>query len=457
MISTLRWADTRDMTADAHTKGSIDRAAILRLMRGLFHFGHAVKDFTPKRKLVIPRSLHVSRDANSVQLPQPHNKIGDGPRGQCQEPEVEEFNPFVLLGIGNLTQSEALALNPDELTRLFRKRTPSLHPDKRLGSEVAKREFQLAQSAVDLLKEQSSDFLTTNRKRSLVVEFLPIVHRTSTCDNEKLLPGHFLMQQNLLWCHNKRAQHAWSNVAPTSTTVKEEMVRTYDEMKGKQKQPFQFTEDDKSTKETRDAATLKMRKEAARQQVGKRLDRTLQRIDKVKARGKSDGNEHNGIGCNRIKRAARGWEHAAMHKFKVEERASKARTAAETAESCEIEDPETLAKEACRKYRREGNEWTPPPDPKYRKPKSTAAKLKKRLRRNMLKSLKKARRPKLCDAPTGGRGTVAESTRRGDPDASPHGCLLASRPKCRPGLKVLAPKAKWSARPPLVPPWRQRS
>ena len=47
IISRLRWCDTRDMTADAHTKGSIDRSALLRLMRGVFRFEHAVKDFKP--------------------------------------------------------------------------------------------------------------------------------------------------------------------------------------------------------------------------------------------------------------------------------------------------------------------------------------------------------------------------------------------------------------------------
>ena len=49
-LTTLRWCDTRDMTADCHTKGSIDRAAILLLMKGLFKFQQAVKDFTALRR-----------------------------------------------------------------------------------------------------------------------------------------------------------------------------------------------------------------------------------------------------------------------------------------------------------------------------------------------------------------------------------------------------------------------
>jgi len=49
IITTLRWADTRDMTADAHTKGCIDRKAILELMAGWFNYGHEFKDFNPYR------------------------------------------------------------------------------------------------------------------------------------------------------------------------------------------------------------------------------------------------------------------------------------------------------------------------------------------------------------------------------------------------------------------------
>ena len=44
-IKVLRWCDTRDMNADCHTKGSIDRACILRLMTGDFAFVHPIKDY----------------------------------------------------------------------------------------------------------------------------------------------------------------------------------------------------------------------------------------------------------------------------------------------------------------------------------------------------------------------------------------------------------------------------
>ena len=52
LLSVLQWADTRDMSADGHTKGSIDRKAILDLMKGIFRFQHATKEFTPPHRQI---------------------------------------------------------------------------------------------------------------------------------------------------------------------------------------------------------------------------------------------------------------------------------------------------------------------------------------------------------------------------------------------------------------------
>ena len=45
LLTTLQWADTRDMSSDGHTKGSIDRKAILDLMLGMFRFHHGTKEY----------------------------------------------------------------------------------------------------------------------------------------------------------------------------------------------------------------------------------------------------------------------------------------------------------------------------------------------------------------------------------------------------------------------------
>ena len=49
LIHNVRWCDTRDMTADGHTKGSIDRRLLLQLMDGHHEFKYDVKTHTPYR------------------------------------------------------------------------------------------------------------------------------------------------------------------------------------------------------------------------------------------------------------------------------------------------------------------------------------------------------------------------------------------------------------------------
>ena len=50
IIKEIRWCDTRDMSADGHTKGSIDRELLLKLMEGSHTFVHPIKTYVPTRK-----------------------------------------------------------------------------------------------------------------------------------------------------------------------------------------------------------------------------------------------------------------------------------------------------------------------------------------------------------------------------------------------------------------------
>ena len=49
IIENVQWCDTRDMTADGHTKGSIDRQLLLEVMAGKQQYRHGVKAHTPHR------------------------------------------------------------------------------------------------------------------------------------------------------------------------------------------------------------------------------------------------------------------------------------------------------------------------------------------------------------------------------------------------------------------------
>ena len=50
VINELKWCDTRDMTADGHTKGAVDRQMLLNLMDGIFQYKYAVQS-TSKNQL----------------------------------------------------------------------------------------------------------------------------------------------------------------------------------------------------------------------------------------------------------------------------------------------------------------------------------------------------------------------------------------------------------------------
>ena len=49
IVDEIQWCDTRDMTADGHTKGSIDRKQLLEVMQGYQAFQHPVKKYKPHR------------------------------------------------------------------------------------------------------------------------------------------------------------------------------------------------------------------------------------------------------------------------------------------------------------------------------------------------------------------------------------------------------------------------
>ena len=48
VLSALEWCDTRDMSADCHTKGSIARDVILALMNGELNYTQETKTYPSK-------------------------------------------------------------------------------------------------------------------------------------------------------------------------------------------------------------------------------------------------------------------------------------------------------------------------------------------------------------------------------------------------------------------------
>ena len=50
LVESIQWCDTRDMVADGHTKGSIDRHLLLEAMQGRQEYKYDVKRYMPYRK-----------------------------------------------------------------------------------------------------------------------------------------------------------------------------------------------------------------------------------------------------------------------------------------------------------------------------------------------------------------------------------------------------------------------
>ena len=54
IVKTIRWCDTRDMTAYGHTKGCIDRKLLLQVMSGTQKYQYDTREHTPKKHKVSP-------------------------------------------------------------------------------------------------------------------------------------------------------------------------------------------------------------------------------------------------------------------------------------------------------------------------------------------------------------------------------------------------------------------
>ena len=65
IIKRLQWCDTRDMTADGHTKGVIDRDMLLQLMEGAQKYAYSVKEHTPANPREAQKTLPTSKETDA--------------------------------------------------------------------------------------------------------------------------------------------------------------------------------------------------------------------------------------------------------------------------------------------------------------------------------------------------------------------------------------------------------
>ena len=151
VLSQLRFIDTRDMTADGHTKGSINRSALRSLCAGILIQNHSdsmeILSYEHLKKVscgYLRADTEGERGTNGLGVTTVACIAGDGPTrattGGSTLPgfmfpttqNIDTFvdNPFDILGFENITASQAFSLKHADIQRNYRKVTLSCHPDK---------------------------------------------------------------------------------------------------------------------------------------------------------------------------------------------------------------------------------------------------------------------------------------------------------------------------------------
>jgi len=131
-VHSLSWCDTRDMSADGHTKGSISRELLIALIGGILKVNHERK------------SLSYAKEANSqgkrmcVERPDPQwrkhgseyssDNEGDGPTSLTRL--LTNFKVFELFGLGDLTAGEVKKIDEAKWESAYRNMSRIIHPDK---------------------------------------------------------------------------------------------------------------------------------------------------------------------------------------------------------------------------------------------------------------------------------------------------------------------------------------
>ena len=165
VIKQLTWTDTRDMTADGHTKGSIKRTAIHNLMNGSLTVQHKRESLTlynPRAQLTqakadrhevsfvhpVSPAVHVvnlsfamshatAAASSSSNRPRPTPTSVDDPDSSSNEAPAAAAarlksteDPWKILGWNLIDKQAAVRLHPSDVKKRFRKLARKHHPDK---------------------------------------------------------------------------------------------------------------------------------------------------------------------------------------------------------------------------------------------------------------------------------------------------------------------------------------
>ena len=156
VLDSLIWTDTRDMTADGHTKGSIKRTALHQLMDGKLVILHERETLQLHKPKPVDSNVAQASRAGASGTPAataPSRPVARQPASrrpakaillallasmaaglpQVVLPDLglgPRDNPFALLGLRRTSVTAAMKMENSDFERAYRKATLVLHPDK---------------------------------------------------------------------------------------------------------------------------------------------------------------------------------------------------------------------------------------------------------------------------------------------------------------------------------------
>ena len=187
-VHALQWGDTRDMTADGHTKGSISRQAIDELISGILcqsynrrsiSFENRV-DSLGKRMVEVIINKRAQTGGEMAQHGRgpmtSANEDADGPMETAPGyADTKEFlfsglpdDPFEILGL-QLCREEALQMTEEEIRSAYRSASRHCHPDKCKDQKEAHEKFTKLSDAAETLTTAWQD---TTSKKHIIGQYL---------------------------------------------------------------------------------------------------------------------------------------------------------------------------------------------------------------------------------------------------------------------------------------------
>ena len=356
VIHALIWTDTRDMTADGHTKGKIKRKAIHEAMNGSFTVVHEretliLHNRTRQAAWFVYRPFIALCALAAVVSPV------DAMAGVREVTTAlsQSDNPYEILGIGHLTLEEARRLVQKDLIAAYRTAARRTHPDKvRCGTAAeiaaATLQFQKVEASKQILdvetdaegyaanswqRDRRDHFArrclwTTNYFKSLGINIDDTAARIDVMDRvrnnptqRRVLPGSVILSSWLAKAHGDRTTSSDSMCSRANKWFSVTQKDTLLKMKAKVFEvPLGM-----GTKQAKAAALHEMRKAAIKTHVELKLYNYHQRIESVMKQCEEEGIPYTGMSYGNLRHNARRWQRAAVNRIEiVKKEAEKRRT-----------------------------------------------------------------------------------------------------------------------------------